>query len=239
MQACLSRRCYAEFLSTFCLVLIGCGAMAVDAHTEALTHVGVATVWGLIVMTMIYTVGDISGAHMNPAVTIAFVACRRLPATDAAGYVLSQLFGAIAGAAAIAAVVPVNEALHGTTTLSIPVGAGFAVELMMSAVLMFVVLGVSTGAKEKTITAGLAVGATIAMEAFVAGPLTKASMNPARSLGPALVAGHLTHLWVYIAAPIAGTLVGGLAYGALRPGGGLLGDPETEFGTVPQKDASE
>ncbi len=218
MQTPLPTRCLAEFLSTFCLVVIGCGAIAVDSRTGALTHIGVATVWGLIVMTMIYAVGGVSGAHMNPAVTIAFSALGKLPVKDALAYVPVQCAGALLGALAIRSVLGLDESLLGATTVKTgltPI-AGMAIEAMMTAILMFVVMGVSTGAKEETITAGIAVGATIAMEAFVAGPLTAASMNPARSIGPALASGHLTDLWVYIVGPLVGALIGGCLRQALH-----------------------
>ena len=210
MKSPLIQRCVAEFISSFCLVLIGCGAMVVDFQTSALTHVGVATVWGLIVMVMIYAVGPISGAHMNPAVTIAFTFSGRLPLRDCLGYVPAQCAGAFTAAIALRSVLGLDEALLGTTLIGngLSTGAGFAVEAAMTAILMFVVMGVSTGAKEQTITAGLAVGSTIAMEAFVAGPLTKASMNPARSIGPAIASGMTEDLWIYIAAPILGALIG-------------------------------
>ncbi len=212
MQPALYKRLIAEFISTYCLVLIGCGAMAVESRTGLLTHVGVATVWGLIVMVMIYTVGRVSGAHMNPAVTIAFAAVGRMPATDAAAYVVTQCLAALVGAAAIRAVLGVDEMMLGSTMTELPPLAALGVEFMMTAILMFVVMGVSTGAKEESVTAGLAVGATIAMEAFVAGPLTKASMNPARSIGPGVVSGATDQLWIYILAPITGALVGGSLY---------------------------
>ncbi|MDA8745593.1 aquaporin [Rubripirellula amarantea] len=220
MKTPLINRSLAEFLSTYCLVLIGCGAMVVNGETQALTHVGVATVWGLIVMVMIYAVGPVSGAHMNPAVTIAFTVARRLPLKDAIAYVPSQCAGAIAGAASLAIVFGSQASFLGATLVQLELTpqAGFAIEAMMTAILMFVVMGVSTGAKEETITAGLAVGATIAMEAFVAGPLTNASMNPARSLGPAIVSGMTTDLWLYIAAPIAGALIGCGLHRLIKPG---------------------
>ncbi len=218
MSVSLPKRCLAEIFSTFCLVLIGCGAMAVDSQTGALTHVGVATSWGLVVMVMIYAVGRISGAHMNPAVTIAFTAGRRLPVTDMAGYIVAQCSGALAAALAIRAVLGVDDAMLGATSVQLELGllVGLAIEFLMTAILMFVVMGVSTGAKEESLTAGIAVGATIAMEAFVAGPLTKASMNPARSLGPAVASGDVSELWIYIVGPIAGALVGAALYRAVQ-----------------------
>lgn len=217
MHDSLPRRCFAELLSTFVLVLIGCGAMAVDSRTGLLTHVGVATVWGLVVLVMIYTVGDISGAHMNPAVSITMVVLKRMKAKDATFYVIAQCIGAILGAVAIRAVLGVDSSMLGSTNTELDLPAGMMVELMMTAILLFVVIGVSTGAKEEGITAGLAVGSTIAMEAFVAGPLTKASMNPARSLGPAIVSGDVSQLWIYIVGPIIGGIIGGLLHMSLRP----------------------
>lgn len=211
---CIRRRGLSELLSTFCLVLMGCGAMAVDARTGALTHVGIATVWGLVVMTMIYAVGGVSGAHMNPAVTIAFASQGRIGIKDAGIYMIAQCSGALLAAAAIAAVLGIDESMLGATSVQLGLApkVGMAIEFVLTAILMFVVMGVSTGAKEESLTAGLAVGSTIAIEAFVCGPLTKASMNPARSLGPAVVSGDVSQLWVYLVGPIAGAIVGALLY---------------------------
>jgi aquaporin Z/aquaporin NIP len=220
MRIPLPRRCLAELFATFVLILFGCGAMAVDARTGALTHVGVAMVWGLVVMVMIYAVGRISGAHMNPAVTIAFAAQRRLPVGDMVWYSAAQCSGAVAGAISIRAVLGLDDSMLGATAVQLELGAiaGFAIEFVLTAVLMFVVMGVSTGAKEESLTAGIAVGATIAMAAFVGGPLTKASLNPARSIGPAIVAGDLSELWLYVAAPIAGSLAGAALFRCLQHG---------------------
>lgn len=218
MQAPLSQRVFAEFVSTFCLILMGCGAIVVDHQTQALTHVGVAIVWGLVVMIMIYAVGPVSGGHMNPAVTIAFALSKRLPVRDAIAYVPAQVLGAVMGSIAITSVLGLDESNLGATTIKNDLTAwgGFAVEAMMTAILMFVVLGVSRGAKEESVTAALAVGSTIGVEAFVAGPLTAASMNPARSIGPAIVSGMLDHLWVYVTAPIIGAIVGLLVYQVMK-----------------------
>ncbi len=195
--------------------------MVVDASQSSLTHVGVAIVWGLVVMVMIFAVGRVSGAHMNPAVTIAFTAMGKMTVRDCGLYVASQFFGACLGALAIMAVMGNEVGSLGATTTILPAWSAVAVEFTMTAILMFVVIGVSTGAKEESVTAAIAVGATIAMEAFVAGPLTKASMNPARSLGPALFAdsqsGALSELWIYIVAPIAGALFGALLCKILEP----------------------
>ena len=220
MNESLTRRCIAEFLSTFCLVLLGCGAMAVDSRTQALTHVGVAIAWGLVVMVMIYAVGGISGAHMNPAVTIGFTTLGRLPVKDALGYVPAQCLGALAGALAIRAVLGVDQSMLGSTNVQLDLGltAGLVIEFGLTFILMFVVIGVSTGAKEETITAALAVGSTIALAAMVAGPLTKASMNPARSLGPAVIAGDISELWLYCVGPIAGAIAGGITTQVLHAG---------------------
>ncbi|MFG0264513.1 MAG: aquaporin [Rhodopirellula sp. JB055] len=216
MQLSLLRRCVCEIIGTYCLVLIGCGAMVVDNQTGMLTHVGVATVWGLIVMTMIYSIGDLSGAHMNPAVSLAFASVGRFPVRDAAAYIVAQCAGALLAAGSLAMVFGIDDAKLGSTSSSLATGSAWAVEFMMSLILMWIVIGVSTGAKEKSITAGLAVGATIAMEAFVAGPLTNASMNPARSLGPALVSNHYNLLWLYLTAPIVGAVAGGWLYRFVR-----------------------
>ncbi|MGI9470835.1 MAG: MIP/aquaporin family protein [Rubripirellula sp.] len=220
MSEPLARRCLAEFLSTFCLVLLGCGAMAVDSRTGALTHVGVALSWGLIVMVMIYAVGGVSGAHMNPAVTIAFATQKKLPLKDVLGYVPAQCLGALCGALAIRAALGLDDAMLGATSVQLNLGlvAGMLIELVLTAILMFVVMGVSTGAKEETITAGIAVGATIALEAMVGGPLTKASMNPARSFGPAIASGDVSELWVYFVGPILGAIIGAIASQCIRAG---------------------
>ncbi len=224
MLLSLPRRCVCEFVGTFCLVVIGCGAIAVQEQTGLLTHVGVATVWGLIVLTMIYSIGDLSGAHINPAVSIAFASLGRFPVKDAIAYMVVQCAGALAGALSIRAVLGVGADQLGSTMVSdlLSPGGAWFVEAMMTAILMWVVMGVSTGAKEKSITAGLAVGAVIAMEAFVAGPLTKASMNPARSLGPAIASGYFTNLWIYLSAPILGALLGGWGYRWVR----VVDEPE-------------
>lgn len=200
------RKLLAEFIGTFVLVFAGCGAVVVNDTHGAVTHVGVALTWGLVVLAMIYAVGDTSGAHLNPAVTVAFAAARRFPLRAVPGYVLAQVIGAFAASLTLRALFP-DHVLLGAT---LPAGAAwqsFALELILGFVLMFVVLGVSTGAKEKGVIAGVAVGAVIALEALFAGPVCGASMNPARSLAPAVVSGHAEHLWVYLIAPTLGALL--------------------------------
>jgi aquaporin NIP len=196
----------AEFIGTFALVFAGTGAIVInDVSGGAVTHVGVALTFGLIVLAMIDAVGDISGAHLNPAVTIGFFAARRMPGKVVLPYVLSQLLGALAASAVLRGLFPQHSTLGSTA----PVGTAtqsLILETVLTALLMFVILNVSTGPKERGLTAGITVGAVIALEALFAGPISGASMNPARSFGPAMVSGHFSALWIYVVAPIAGAL---------------------------------
>ena len=197
----------AEFLGTFALVFAGTGAIVIDSVSGgAISHVGVALTFGLIVLAMIYTLGDISGAHINPAVTIGFFAARRLPARTVLPYIMSQCAGAFAASFVLRFLFPQNTTL-GATIPAGPAMQSFVLETILTALLMFVILGVSTGAREKGITAGIVVGAVIGLEAMFAGPVCGASMNPARSLAPALVSGNTAALWIYLVAPILGALV--------------------------------
>jgi len=209
----------AEFIGTFALVFAGAGAIVIDETTGgAVTHVGVALTFGLIVLAMIYTVGDISGAHLNPAVSLGFLAARRFPFRQAVPYIASQLGGALAASGILRFLFPQNEML-GTT---VPAGSAiqsFVLELILTAILMFVILGVSTGAAEKGITAGIVVGAVIGLEAMFAGPICGASMNPARSLGPAVISHHLEYLWIYVLAPVIGACIGVLGCRCVREAG--------------------
>ena len=203
----VSQKCLAEAIGTFALVFAGTGAIVIDAaHQHAITHVGVALTFGLVVMTMIYAFGDISGAHLNPAVTLGFFAARRLPGAMVLPYVLAQCAGAFAASGALRALFPLDTNL-GATLPSGTAGQSFVFEVILTVILMLVILRVSTGAKEKGITAGIAVGGVIAFEAMFVGPVTGASMNPARSLAPAVVGGNLQHLWIYLIAPCAGALI--------------------------------
>lgn len=212
------RKPLAEALGTFVLVFAGTGAIvANDATGGSVTHVGVALTFGLVVLAMIYAIGDVSGAHINPAVTIAFAAAGRFPARAVAPYVAAQLAGAFAASGLLRVLFPDAPGLGATRPFADGTAAqSFVYEFVLTFVLMFVVMNVSTGAKEKGITAGIAVGATIGMEALFAGPICGASMNPARSIAPAVVEGNLAHLWLYVAAPIAGAVAAVFVFAALR-----------------------
>lgn len=201
------KRLFAEFLGTFGLVFAGTGAIVINhASHEAITHAGIALTFGLIVLAMIYTFGDVSGAHFNPAVTTAFAAARRFPWREVPGYVAAQLGGAFAASGLLRVLFPTDETL-GTTLPAGTATQSFILEIVLTFLLMLVILSVSTGAKEKGITAGIAIGAVIGLEAMFAGPICGASMNPARSLAPAVVSGHLETIWVYLAGPALGALL--------------------------------
>jgi aquaporin NIP len=210
------KKCCAEMMGTFALVFAGTGAIVInEASGGAITHVGVALTFGLIVMAMIYSLGDISGAHLNPAVTIGFWAARRLSGREIIPYIGSQIIGAWLASGLLRWLFPGNELLGAT----LPAGSdrqSFVLEAVLTFLLMLTILNVSHGAKEKGLTAGLAVGAVIALEAMFAGPICGASMNPARSLAPALVTGHFEHLWIYLAAPPLGACAAMLACRCVR-----------------------
>lgn len=197
----------AEALGTFALVFAGTGAIIInEVSGGAVSHAGIALTFGLIVMAMIYTFGDISEAHLNPAVTLGFVAARRIRLGAATRYIMSQIVGGIAASGVLRLLFPNDSSLG----MILPAGSAmqsFILEFILTALLMLVVLNVSTGAKEKGITAGIAIGGVIALEAMFAGPISGASMNPVRSLAPALIAWKFSLLWIYLIAPIAGALL--------------------------------
>jgi aquaporin Z len=196
----------AEFIGAFALVFAGTGAIVIDQQTGgSIGHAGVALTFGLIVLAMIYCFGDVSGAHLNPAVTVAFAAARRFAWREVPGYLAAQVLGALAASVLLKFLFPASATL-GATLPSGAASQSFVLEFVLTFLLMLVILSVSHGGKEKGLTAGLAIGAVIALEAMFAGPVCGASMNPARSLAPALVSGHLESLWIYLAAPVLGAL---------------------------------
>lgn len=194
----------AEFLGTFAMVFCGTGAIIINQETGGtVTHVGIAITFGFIVMAMIYALGHISGAHLNPAVTLAFTLAGRFGIKGVLPYIVSQLTGAFLASFTLHYLFPANETLGAT----LPAGTGMQsaiLEFILTFFLMLVIIHVATGSKEQGMFAGLAIGSTVLLEAMFAGPICGASMNPARSISPAMVSGHTEHLWIYIAAPILG-----------------------------------
>jgi aquaporin NIP len=200
------KKLLAEAIGTFALIFAGTGAMVVnDVRGGEITHVGIALTWGLTVLTLIYTLGEVSGAHFNPAVTIGFWIARRMEGARVLPYILSQCVGAIAASLALNSLFAGQPRMLGASLPTGPILQAFVFELLCTWFLMFVILNVSTGAKEKGIFAGIVVGSVIVLESLFAGPITGSSMNPARSIGPALVTLHFEHLWLYIVAPLLGS----------------------------------
>ena len=197
----------AEAIGTFVLVFVGTGSVVVnDATGGDVTLVGVALAWGLVVSAMIYSIGDLSGAHINPAVTIAFCVARRFDVRQVAPYLISQCIGAFLASAVMRLLFPDQMSL-GPTLPAGPWLQSFILEIILTFILMFVVLSVTVGAKEKGITAGLAIGGVITFEVLFGGPISGASMNPARSIAPAVVGGQMQYLWVYLIAPVIGAVL--------------------------------
>jgi aquaporin NIP len=220
----LGRLAGAEALAAFALVFAGCGALVTNARYDgALGAVGISLVFGLIIMAMIYATGHLSGAHINPAVTIAFTLTRHFSPRDAVAYIAAQCAGATAGAVALLAVWTDEPAQLGATLPSVGAGSALLYELILTAVLMFVIMAVATDTRAVGAAAAIAIGGTVALDALFGGPVTGASMNPARSLGPALAAWEWRDFWIYLVGPLGGTALGGLAYQLVRgehPGAG-------------------
>ena len=203
----MSKRFISEIIGTFALVFCGTGAMVINDFTGGtVTHVGVAITFGLIVMGMIYAFGDISGAHMNPAVTIGFAYAKKFPWKEVPAYVLAQLIGAFLASGILLYLFPESQTL-GATLPGLSVLKVFIFEIILSFFLMVVIINVSTGSKEIGVVAGIAIGSVVLLEAMFAGPITGASMNPARSIAPAVVSGNIADLWIYIFAPIIGCVL--------------------------------
>lgn len=208
----------AEGVGTFALVWTACGAIVVDDLTGAFGHLGVAAAFGLVVGAMVYATGHLSGAHLNPAVTLAFAATGHFPWRRVPTYLAAQCLGALLAALTLRWSLP-GAGLGAThpSDLVTPAGA-MAVEFLLTAVLMFVIASVATDGRAVGVMAGGAIGGTVGLNALWAGPLTGASMNPARSLGPAVASGSLADLWLYLTVPFAGALAGALLYEAVRRG---------------------
>lgn len=197
----------AEVIGTFALVFCGTGAIVINQESAgAITHPGIALTFGLIVMVMIYALGPVSGAHLNPAVTIAFAVARKFPVKEILPYMISQVAGAMSASLVLHYLFPASQFLGST----LPAGEemqAFILEVILTFFLMLVIIQVATGSKEQGMFAGLAIGSTVLLEAMFAGPICGASMNPARSLSPAVVSGHLEHLWIYMVAPVSGAIL--------------------------------
>jgi aquaporin NIP len=210
-------RYLSEMLGTFALVFAGTGAIVIDDVSRGdVSHVGVAMTFGLVVMSLIYALGDVSGAHFNPAVTTGFWLAKRLPGRSVLPYVGAQIVGALL-ASVLLRLLFGNRVHLGATLPSGSALQSFVLEGVLTGFLMFVILSVSSGPKEVGIVAGIAVGGVIGLEAMFAGPICGASMNPARSLAPALVSGHLNSLWLYLTAPIIGAAIAVPCWRLTRP----------------------
>ena len=204
----LNNQYTAEVIGTFILVFTGTGAVVFnDISSDQVTNLGIGLVFGLVVMAMIYTLGDVSGAHINPAVTLGFWASGQFKAKQVAPYILSQCSGALLASLLLRALFGNHANMGATMPREGLVYQCLILEIVLTFILMFVILNVATGAKEKGITAGIAIGGVIALEAIFAGPISGASMNPARSLGPAVASMNFKGFWIYLLAPPIGALL--------------------------------
>jgi aquaporin NIP len=196
---------FSEYLGTFGLVFAGTGAIIInDISGGVITNLGIGLVFGLIIMTMIYALGEVSGAHFNPAVSFGFWLAGKLSFKELLPYMGSQFLGALSASLFLKMIFPQHKTLGATTPHFVSAGGDFFFEAILTFFLMFVIIHVAQGAKEKGLMAGVAVGGMVALEAIFAGPITGASMNPARSLAPAVVSGELDFLWIYVTAPFLG-----------------------------------
>jgi aquaporin NIP len=221
------RRAVAEGLAAFALVFAGCGAIITNStHHGVLGAVGVSLVFGLVIMAMIYATGHLSGAHINPAVTFAFTITRHFPVRDAVAYIGAQLLGATAAALVLVAAWSDKPASLGATVPSVDVGTALLYEVLLTAFLMFVIISVATDTRAVGAAAALAIGGTVGLDGLFGGPITGASMNPARSFGPALASGQWHEFWIYVVGPMLGAALGALAYQFIRT-------PQTPPGGVP------
>jgi aquaporin NIP len=213
----VARRCLAEGLATFALVFAGCGAIVLDSERGgSLGATGIAAAFGLVIMAMIYATGHLSGAHLNPAVSVAFGASRHFPWREAAAYIPAQLAGAVAGAALLRIVWHGTPADLGATVPSVGSGSALVYEAVMTGFLMFVIMAVATDTRAIGAAAAIAIGGTVALDSLFGGGVTGASMNPARSFGPALVAGEWQQFWIYVVGPVLGAMAAAGAYELVR-----------------------
>jgi len=213
----LLRRALAEGFAAFALVFAGCGAIIANTvHAGALGGIGVSATFGLVIMAMIYATGHLSGAHVNPAVTVAFTLTRHFPLRDALAYIAAQLAGATVAAFVLLAAWAEKPAQLGATVPSAGAGTALLYEIVLSAFLMFVIVAVATDTRAVGAAAALAIGGTVGLDALFGGPITGASMNPARSFGPALASGTWTDFWIYLVGPVVGAALGALAYQLVR-----------------------
>lgn len=197
---------FAEFFGTFCLVFAGTGAIVVnDVTGGSVTHVGVAMTFGLIVFAMIAALGDVSGAHLNPAVTLGLSISKRFPGRLVASYIAAQLAGALSASLVLRGLFPDHISLGGTSPAG-SAGQSLTLEILLTLILMFVILATTAGPNVNKLFVAMAVGSVVGLEAMFAGPICGASMNPARSVGPAIIAWQLNSLWIYLVAPTVGAI---------------------------------
>lgn len=212
----LPKKPLAELIGTFAICFVGCGSIMVAERFPGSVAPGtVPVVFGLIVATMIYSLGHLSGAHFNPAVTLAFAIGKHFPVQQLFGYWLAQLLGAIAALLLLSILLP-EGSTYGATQLHVELWQGFVWEAVLSFILMFVIVSVATDTRAEGAMAGVAIGGAVTLAAFLGGPVTGASMNPARSLAPALISGDFSNLWIYFAGPIIGAALAATVYNLIR-----------------------
>lgn len=213
----LLRKAFAEFLGVFMLVFFGCGAIMLRSLNPELLHPAcIPIIFGGVISIAIYAFGHLSGAHLNPAVTLAFAAARHFPAREVAAYWTAQITGAVLASALLGHLLP-DAGAFGATVPSIPIGQSLLWEVLLTFFLMVVVMSVATDTRAEGTMAGIAIGLYVMLAAFIGGPFTGASMNPARSLGPAWFDEHqLSDIWIYLIGPATGALLGALTYQWLR-----------------------
>jgi aquaporin NIP len=219
-----------EFMGTFFLVFAGTGAIIVDVQTRSVTHVGVALVFGLVVAALVYALAHVSGAHFNPAVTIGFWTAGEFPAARVPPYIAAQLLGALTASSMLRLLFGMSGSL-GATVPNGGAGTSFWLEVAMTCLLVFVIMGSAVHGRATKSFAGIAIGSVIALDALFGGPISGASMNPARSLGPAIVAGLWQDQWLYVLAPIAGAILAVIGYKAISDPAPVETDEESSAAT--------